>query len=305
MKRYLLTFALGGLLLTTGLTSCLKDKGYDNGQYGVNGPASKAVSIPQATSSPIAFSVDAITTAQSINAPTVNLETPNVAAEDVTVTLVVDQSLLPNGVVPMPATAFNMTSLTLVIPAGSRTATAKINIPNASILNPNNKYGIGFKIASVSPAGYAIASNLKSVVISFSIKNKYDGVYNLRGYHNRNSPDYTIPYNVTVHMITTGPSSVVFFYPDPPGPDTYAHPINGNAGQYYGDFAPNITFDPATDLAIGVNEYVTNALPMNIVAGSNSRFEPGPPKKMYLLFRYNNNDLRRFYDTLTYLSARP
>lgn len=304
MKKYLLTFALGGLLLTTGLTSCLKDKGYDNGQFGVNGPASKAVSIPQATSSPIAFSIDAVATPQSIDAPTVNLETPSVASEDVTVTLVVDQSLLPNGVVPLPGTAFNMTSLTLTIPAGERTATAKINVPNASTLNPNNKYGIGFKIASVSPAGYAIASNMKSVVITLSIKNKYDGVYNLRGYHNRDVPNYTIPYNVTVHMITTGPSSVVFYYPSP-GPNALAHPINGNAGQYYGDFAPNITFDPATDLAIGVNEYVTNTLVMNIVAGSNSRFEPGPPKKMYLLFRYNNNDLRRFYDTLTYLGPRP
>src|SRR5688500_6089374 len=104
MKKYFLTLALGGLLLTAGLTGCLKDKGYDNGQYGVNGTASKAVSIPLSTSSPVAYSIDAVATMQKVAEPTVNLETATPANEDVTVTLVVDNSLLPNGVKPMPST---------------------------------------------------------------------------------------------------------------------------------------------------------------------------------------------------------
>jgi hypothetical protein len=303
MKKYLLTFALGGLLLTTGLTSCLKDKGYDNGQYGVNGPSAKAVSIPQSTSSPIAMAINAITTVQTIDAPTVNLESPTVAAEDVTVTLVVDQSLVPNGLVPLATTQFNVTSLVITIPAGQRTATAQLNIPNAAALNANNKYGVGFKIASVSPAGYAIASNMKSVVIQISVKNKYDGVYNLSGVHNR--PTLDAPYHdIEVHMITTGPNSITMLWPDN-STQPYSHPINGG-NTYYSDFTTNFYFDLATNAFIGWDML---PYPLGVTPGvgpaTDSRYDPNT-KIIYAQYFYNNNPgARRFSDTLVYTGPRP
>lgn len=298
MKKYLLTSAVAGLLLT----SCLKDKGYDNGQYGVNGPAAKAVSIPQSTSSPVAFAVNALTTVQTVDAPTVNLESPTVASEDVTVTLVVDQSLVPSGIVPLATTQFNVTSLTLTIPAGQRTATAKLNIPNAAALNPNNKYGVGFKIASVSPAGYAIASNMKSIVIQLSVKNKYDGVYDLTGVHNR--PTLDAPYHEEVYMITTGPNSVTMYWPANSA-QPYSHPINGGT-TYYSNFTTNFYFDLATDVFTGWDML---PFPLGVTPGvgpaTDSRYD-APTKTIYAQYFYNNNPgARRFSDTLVYTGPRP
>ena len=44
--------------------------------------------------------------------------------------------------------------------------------------------------------------------MSIGLKNKYDGIYTLRGYHNR--VPYTFPYEVEMHMVTYGPTSDIY-----------------------------------------------------------------------------------------------
>lgn len=306
MKKSFIPFALATLLLAGGLASCLKDKGYDNNEYGLNVGGTKAVSIPQATLSPVNISVNSQTTSQTIDAPPVSLEAPTASNSDVHVKLQLNQSLLPAGVTPLPPALYNIASLDLTIPAGSMQKSLQITLPNTSSLDPTQTYGLGLQIASVDN-GYAIASNMKSVVITISVKNKYDGHYRLRGFHNRSSPDYTAPYDEEVDMVTSGPNSVYMVWDPAGGP---AHPIAGGTGAY-GSFTTNFIFDPATNLmtAWDLTPYPTTVTPSVMTNGQVpgagiSRYDPAT-KTIYAYFYYNANPTGRgFLDTLTYLGPR-
>ncbi len=308
MKKNILKFAT--LLLASAIfIGCLKDKGFDNQEYGIKDPSgnSLGISFPQAPSSPILGSLNSLTTEQTLSTD-VNLESASFAATDVIVQIVSNPTLvasagynaIPSGGVIMP------TSVT--IKAGTRLVPVTLRIPNSSLLDATKIYAVGLSISSVSPSGYTIASNLKNIVMAFSIKNKYDGVYQLRGYHNRNIPDYTAPYNVKIHLVTTGPNSVVTFYPAPPGPNVNAHPINGSGGAYYGTFAPEFTFNTTTNACTAVQMWSGYApLTMGLL-GTTNRYVPGvgaTPAMAYLAFNYNGNPLRSFFDTLTYIGPRP
>jgi len=315
MKKIFITTALF-TAMSFMFTGCLKDKGFANNEYGINDPDTQppGVGFPLASKAKNDFGLNVSASPQTVTGMVyVNLESGKPAPSDINITLTNTTTAKvaayntangltgTNAVLELPSSIYTVAG-SLVIPAGGRNVETPINVSNTTALDPNRKYGFAITISSVD-GGYTIASNLQTLFIVFSIKNKYDGKYRLQGYHNRNSPDYTLPYDVSVYMITTGPNSVVMWYPTP-GPNTYAHPINGNGGSYYGSFSPNFSFNPATDLGTTVVEYYSGATPMEYVAGSNSRYD-APTKKMYMLWRYNANDLRRFYDTLTYLGPRP
>ncbi|HEV7783056.1 MAG TPA: hypothetical protein VGO58_17395, partial [Chitinophagaceae bacterium] len=77
-------FIMMGVLLA----SCLKDKGFQNGEYGLNGVTDRpGVGFPEAATAINPFSVNAISTSQTINAPLVNLLADKPAAQDVHVVL--------------------------------------------------------------------------------------------------------------------------------------------------------------------------------------------------------------------------
>jgi len=303
------------------LTSCLKDKGFENGTYGINDPDSQppGVGFPRAAAAKYTVGIDLSATAQVVNGVVyVNLESGVPAPSDVVVTLRLNDALRTayntansTNILALSPSLFNV-GLSVTIPAGQRNGQIPITFPNTSTLNPNNSYGIGISIASVT-GGYKVASNLDDLLIEVTVKNKYDGVYELKGYHNR--APYTFPFTTEVEMWTTGPSSVAMFWPD--GGD-FGQPIGIGPGatNWYGPaVSPNFQFDPATDLCTGVTGMPANAVTLGMVTNDQvadanpngpivNRFLPGPPKKMYLVFQYNGNDLRRFYDTLTYLRAR-
>ena len=238
----------------------------------------------------------------------INVEAGNAPSSDVHLTLVADPTIVTNyntanngNTQVLPATAYSFpTSVT--IPAGKRFVSISVNIANTATLDATKEYGIGLRIASVD-GGYVIARNLKNLFLAINIKNKYDGKYNIRGYHNR--PGLDLPYNTTVYMITSGPNSVSMWYP-PPGPDTYAHPLNGNGWSYYGTFTANMIFNPTTNAITGWDwtPYPTT-LPTAMGPATTSRYDPAT-KMIYFNGYYNNNpSARAFYDTLRYLGKRP
>lgn len=306
--------------LAIAFTGCLKDKGFDNHTYGINDPDSQppGVGFPKAASAKNSIGVDLSTSSQSVDGLVyVNLESGKPASSDVHVTLVLDDAIRvaynnANGtsILALPAANFSV-ALNLTIPAGQRNVQVPLVLPNTSTLNPNNTYGIGLKISAVD-GGYKIAENLKNLFIEIGLKNKYDGLYNLKGIHNR--APYTFPFDTDVEMWTTGPSSVAMFWPD--GGD-FGQPIGvapGVANWYGNAVSPNFHFNPATNECINVTLQVGAAVTLAMVTLDNTpdtnpegpiynRYEPGP-KKMYLTFQYNGNNLRRFYDTLTYLGPR-
>ncbi|HEX6168198.1 MAG TPA: hypothetical protein VFZ33_00800, partial [Chitinophagaceae bacterium] len=99
----------------------------------------------------------------------------------------------------------------------------------------------------------------------------------------------------------------------------YGQPIGvapGSVNWYGSAVSPNFTFDPVTNLITAIAGMPSNAVTLDLVTNDQTadqnpngpivnRGEPGPPKKIYVVYQYNNINYRRFYDTLTYIKPRP
>ncbi len=309
MKRFFLTsalFASLGLLLT----GCLKDKGFDNQEYGINDPDTQppGVGFPLAASAKYTVGLDVSATAQVVNDVVyVNLESGSPAPTDIQITLTLNDALRTayntansTNILLLSPTLYTV-GTTMTIPAGARNVQIPITVSSTTALDPNSSYGLGLTIASVT-GNYKIASNLKNLFLEFTIKNKYDGKYILTGFHNRTSPDYSAPYNELVHMVTTGPNSVTMYWP---AVGLYAHPIAGGTG-YYGSFTTNLFFDLTTNLLTSwdLTPYPFSVSSTGVGPATDSRWDP-LDKTIYAQFYYNNNPGgRRFTDTLKYQGPR-
>ena len=299
------------VLLILALTGCLKDERYEDQQMGITTTDIPAVALTQASKSPVVQGITAISGAAIVNGPLLTLEASSAASADVHITLAYDQSLVTAaGLTPVPAGTFSLNTLTPVIPAGGNSVQdMKLTITNSIALDPNLTYGVGIKIASVDQ-GYQIAGNGKTVIFALAIKNRYDGVYLLKGRHTRDP--YTYPYETEMYMITTGPNSVSFWYPEE---NSLGHPIGvgpNNSLSWYGDaISPVVDFNLTSNLVTNVYNVGAGGPPIDIYAGPGSgpgRFVDDPiptNRKMYVYFRYSANNLRGFLDTLTFIKPRP
>ncbi len=306
MKKLLLACTLGLALLSTG---CLKDEEFEAEKYGIRNTEVKGIGFVQSSYvSPL--NADAVP--QNLVNINVGLNSLEVSAVDVKYTVAVDFSVVPDSIdvvdiTNLPAGSFTF-SPNNVIPAGKNFGNFNVVVTNASLLDPNKTYGVGFKIVSTDP-GYVVGANTNTFYVTINIKNKYDGRYKLNGLHNR--PPYNqFPYtDITMDMYTSGPSSVRFYIPVT-GFNSFGHPIGtapGVIGWYGPTVSPNITFDPVTNLVTNVNNADPAGPPISIYSGVLSgvgRFDPAA-KKIYVYFRYNANDQRAFTDTLTYTGPRP
>lgn len=161
-------------------------------------------------------------------------------------------------------------------------------------------YALPFTIEDAG--GLKISADRGNLFAQISVKNKYDGVYRLQGHHNRDP--YTFPYDVEMYLITSGPNSVRFYWPDA---GDYGHPIGTDSGpSWYGpSIGPVIVFDPATDLVTDVYN-AGGATPITLFTGAGSRLSKYDPatKSITVDWNYNNNPLRAFFDDLTYIGPR-
>lgn len=310
MKKFSILFLLGASLFTS--TGCLKDKDYEDQNYGIQVDSKKGISLTQASKSPVTVGITGQPTPVVVPGPFITIEGTGTAPSDITVQLAYDDAVvIAQGLTPLPAGSYSVNTLTPVIEAGQKFDTSlKITVNNSDLLDPNVKYGVGFKITGISGGGgeFQVASNNSAVVIGFTIKNKYDGIYTLRGYHNRTP--YTFPYETEMHMITNGPNEVYFYWPLV---KSIGHPIGvgpNNSMSWYGDaIAPSVVFNTSTNLVTDVyNLSAGTVITMFTGAPAGvSRFEENSAtdKKMYVYWNYANNPLRAFFDTLTYVGPRP
>lgn len=109
-----------------------------------------------------------------------------------------DPTLLTTGYTALPSSSFMAdpanpkvgNSYTLTFNPGEFYKQVKITIPNASLLDPNKKYGMGFKLSAVDNNGKISATSDQKVLVEVGLKNKWDGVYTvLSGFVQR----YTAP----------------------------------------------------------------------------------------------------------------
>ncbi len=322
MKKII--FSLSTLLASAVLfTGCLKDKGYENQEYGIKDPAGMSLGISIPESNEKDFAIDAKSTSQTLTMFNVNLESDQVATTDIHVNLVQKPTLVAdynaaNGttLVALPATQHTVVTYKVTIPKGSRLGNFQITVPNASLIDATQSFGMGLSIASIDEAGYTIASNLKDILVKISVKNKYDGVYRLRckmldwSAYNIGAHIWTWPNPDGIYMITSGPASVKMF--DNWGFGTYIHPaiqVNQTTATGFGQTAPKFVFDPANDKLIDcINDFspITNGRAFRVnPAVTTSRWDAAT-KTIYaaiILSQPGRPDLQIF-DTLYYEGPR-
>ena len=321
MKKYLFLTLVS---LPVFLASCLKDKEVEDQKYGLEGIEDKKLIelslTPLSTKNYVAIPFESSDVDTVLDLIPVTFAYKDPAPEDINVELILSPALIGNynalnGTMHEEAPSNVYTILNaasgssggyiVTIPKGERKAYLQIKIKPSDYLG--HDYAIAFQISKIENPGYIISANFSTAIVSIPIKNKYDGTYRLQGHHNR-SP-YTFPYDTEIDLITQGPSSVSFYWPDA---GSVGHPIGvgaNNSLSWYGPtVAPVIVFDPATDLVTDVFNSSTAGPAIDIYTGAGSgqgRYEDnGSDIKIYVYWRYSANDLRAFLDTLTYIGPR-
>jgi hypothetical protein len=320
-----ITMTFSAFLVICLISSCLKDKDFDKGATGAiasNGQPNIIEIGVNLTSSrnDLVESFDVSSSDTTLALIPVSLSSGGPATQDIHVTLKLDSSLIneynykdtgADGKGPVYAYALPDKSVytilnagnVVTIPKGSYTGYLSVKLKTINYLSGLQAFD--FAIASVDPAvGYTISGNLNRGIVIVGAKNKYDGVYELIGHHNRPTLDFQ--YDVTESMKTAGPTSVAFYWDDA---GSFGHPIGDGVGStsWYGKtMAPVVVFDPITNLVTSIyNGGGTTLITMYTGAGAGvSRYVPAT-KTMYVYWNYNGNPLRAFFDTLTYIKARP
>ncbi len=196
-----------GVAMTVAFSSCLKDKGFDNGDYGIQVIEKKGVSLPQSIAGSVDYGLLSSDAPQILAAPIVALETIGAQSSDVTVQFALKPELVAADpdLTLLPASAYT-TNLTATIKAGKLLDTLDISSPRASDLDPNLTYGLGLELVSASN-GFTVASNMKEVLVRITVKNIYDGEYTANGYFYHPTAPRAIT-NRPKTLATTGPNSV-------------------------------------------------------------------------------------------------
>jgi Domain of unknown function (DUF1735) len=189
-KVFLSIFAASAILLGSG---CLKDKGFDDNKYGLNGVdnSPKGVGFPESSKKVNYRALISTTTPATVQMVQINLNSAAAATEDVHVNIVANPTLVANfnadpantpKLNPLPTSLYTSQSFKVTILKGSNIGTVSITIPNPSLIDASKNYGFGYTIASVDEAGYTIADNQKDMLVAINIKNQYDGDYLATGY---------------------------------------------------------------------------------------------------------------------------
>ena len=233
MKRILLSITFFAALAVT-FTSCLKDKGFEDGTYGINDPDTQPPGVGFPLGAKVNFlntyGLNVSTTAQLVNGIVyVKLLTGNPAATDVHVTLSINDALRTAynaannpDIDPLPGAQYTM-PLTITIPAGQMNAQIPVTILNTNGLDPNKTYGVGITITAVD-GGYTIAENLKNLLVQFTVKNQYHGDYLCNGYvYHPSSPRAMV--DLVKPGSTSGAQSIDIDFGDL-GPQGYRMRIN-------------------------------------------------------------------------------
>lgn len=292
MKIFKLLIA--GAIVTSVMSSCLKNKfDYTNpdGSTSVvefKNPVAPSSETPEGslyTVYPVAYEVGA-----SVEGTyTIQLTGPDPAPQDVVVNigtksaavteLNADKSIISSYVpyVVLPAELFTITTPTVTIPAGQRTATVKVAFKTVNF-DFTKKYALPISVTSTNYGG--VSRNFGTVLLNVSAKNKYDGLY---GYKTSAATALIPNRNLNgVKLITTGANSVRI---DP-----------GLLANYTNEVV--YTVDPATNL---VTVAMTTLLP--VATNPSSKYDPAT--KTFTLSWTSNAGARLFEETFVYQGPRP
>jgi hypothetical protein len=257
--KHIIKLTFAALVMSLSFSSCLKDDGYDNGEYGMQVIERKAVSLPQAVAGTVSFALFSQDEPQVLAAPVFALEAIGRQSTDVKVQFALKPDLVTADpdLTLLPASEYVVDLVNAKIAAGQLLDTLEITIPKSSNLDPNLIYGLGLELVSADN-GFQVASNMKEVLIRITVKNKYDGLYEVTGSYRDVSAagvNFTGRYPLEYYLITTGPNSVNVCM-EINGEITPGYLFsNAGAGSFYGAFGLSAYFDPATDAITEVRNY--------------------------------------------------
>jgi hypothetical protein len=303
-QRQMKKIMLASILFATlgfVMTGCLKDKGFDDHQYGINDPDTQApgVGFPKATRAQ-AFGLEVSSSNQAVDGMLfVALFDDKPAQSDIQVTIADNTAALvaaynlanQTNIQVMPSNLYSVPSTTITIPAGSYNAQIPINVSNTTSLNPNISYAVGFTIQSAT-GGNVVAQNLKDILIIFSIKNRLDGVYEITGAALRAGDPVLSgafgPYER--ELWTSGANSVAW-----QGTVCWA----ACASILPGGYEPIITVDPVTNLITNItsaNGLISMTAPIirTDIVGTTQRYDPAT-KTLYFEFTYGGGPTSRLF----------
>jgi hypothetical protein len=157
-------------------SSCLKDKGFDEGTYGVK-IEGKSVLFAQ---SEINVGVTPSITPTVYKAIVLLASSDVAPASDLAVSIAEKPSLLAGysgtgTLTPFPAGSITFPAST-TIKAGKYFDTLSFTIVNGSLLDLSKTYGIGLTLKSAD-GGFSVAGNKGDILLVASVKNIYDGNY--------------------------------------------------------------------------------------------------------------------------------
>ena len=260
-----------GLFAVFSLGSCLKDKGFNSGLYGINGADKGAIITMSAAQSPLtAVAVNFVSTSQTTLLTGIAYDADQPTGKDikVTTTIAPDMAALITAwntanpgspLTALPTSVYTIPNPVVTIAAGTRIADLKITIPNATLLDVSTTYGLAITIAS-NDGGIGISSNLKTALFAVSAKNKYDGVYrltlSLSGWSAYGIGDgVSGVFPPDIHLITAGATSLTLNAPNSataqgtgllqPGWTGGIGSITGYTA--FGATTPKYTFDGSND----------------------------------------------------------
>jgi hypothetical protein len=304
MKKLLLNTSLFAVMAVL-FTSCLKDKNYENGNYGINDPDDASPGVGFALGDKTqGFGLDVSATAQIVNGYVyVNLLTGNPASADVLVNINNNTTAAvaayntanglsgSNAVLEFPTSLYTVAP-SLTVPAGSRNGQIPINVSSTNTLNPVRSYAIGLSITSVN-GGFTVANNLKNLLIIFNIKNRLDGHYEITGAALR-AGDAVLTGDVGTYEVdleTFGANAVQWHVGSP----VY---WGGQASQLPGGYEPLITVDPVTNQITSIGSaagiIMNTPIVRTDIIGTSQRYDPAT-KTLHFEFTYGGGPTSRLF----------
>jgi hypothetical protein len=241
----------------------------------------------------------------------------NPAPEDITINVKVDTTALnvfnnanSTSYVAPDSTTYSFPS-SVVIPKGQSQAYVHVTIKATASFDFNASNALPLTITSASSG--TVSPNFGSELNIFGVENMYDGAYTLNlkttgwaAYGISDNDPGVFP--ADMDMVTAGANGVSF-YSSTSGANMPALTANNAGGTGFGATTPVITFDPATNKILSVNNSTPDdgrgrTLYLN-PAVTDSRYDP-TSKTIYAAYimTQNGRPLQYVYDTLMYKGSR-